>query len=346
MIKIDLQFLLDSPDSYKTDIALLRRKSSSAISCNSSNFGSFGSNALMAESLKTHQDNPLKRTRSCSTVHQGLIFHFGGYDGKNYFSDIQVYVNNSLLEQAFGIPCIETLHKMMRKKEIFNFGPHIKLRHPSGTFSFSKYWLSIRMKSSDHPFSKLISSQYSIGLETYDSDTIEDTFKCIINGLWPSRRSSLELLISLKIKEEDLIPHSETSMLIDRMESMDQMSSCCTSIDGGRSLLYVDADWLAQSSGFFSEYLSFPSGTDSKITVQAMNANFKAFLKLQLQHQFDLGYSGLRVADVCDAFDAADYLVCPLVNKVGYCKSALHQAPSRFARDYNPHDCKKVRRGS
>lgn len=324
MFKVDLSFLQESDEIYRKDLVVSRRKSSSAISINSSGFGNVYGSGIYAELIPCKENNPLRRTRSSCTTSNGFFFQFGGYDGEKYYSDLQVFTEKPIMEQFFGLPKLENFSKSQASRVYSRLGASVKVIHSSGHINYQKYWLLLRFRKAEHPLARQLYTQHSIDLSFYSKDVVEDSFSSILRGTWPAHELSVKLLDGLYVSSSDLILSSDVTGLIDRMRTLEVAGTCCISMDSLQERLHIDAAWIAQYSGFFSEYLTFSKTGKEHRTVHSMNKAFLSLLKLLLVHHFGYDYRDLHQSELFEAFDMADYLVCPSILKVAQSDPALY----------------------
>lgn len=324
MIRVDLTSLLEDSVCYQNDINRARRKSSSAISSSSSINGDLGLQRIRAEILQMNRSAHLNLTRSSTTSFAGLIFQFGGYDGKKYSSDFQVYTSSDLISRVIQLPSLEILNSLIKNSISFKTGPFIKVNHSSGTLSFSKYWLALRIKSQDHHFVKTLRTQHSLNLTSHSASTVEEGFTCLSEGTWPHSRLTENLLRELNLEETDLISKRNSDLLLENMMKMELFSTSCVAISNQKTSLYLDSDWLALHSGFYSEFKRFPQPNINNKEQHSMNSAFIPFIKLLLFLQYSLDCKQLKLDEVFEAFDAADYLICPLILKVSIDNPVLY----------------------
>ena len=288
----------------------------------------------------------LDRRRPACTVEGGIIFMFGGYDGHHYHADLQVYFERPVVEMIFGLPRLDQLEEQFRLAPRGTSSSILKIRHSSGVVGYPKYWMAVRFKNKRHRFVGMIEDQHTLDLSSFSLQDVESAFSSHMQGTWPIQERPLEILKLLGISQNDIIHEQSISLLLESMKSLERFGSCCISLGGDRGQLYLDGGWLAQFSGFFREFTTFSPSCEDQKAVQSMNQSFLCLLKVLLIQRFALDYKALKLEEVLDAFECADYLVCPLIQKVELVKAAVHQTLRRPFREGWPAGCGALREDS
>lgn len=297
-----------------------RRKSSCAVGSTSS-FQTYEFNAkinrvIRSQVVETTGMTLKGRRRSGYATQGGLMFVFGGFDGHKYHSDIHVCSFKPILDEILGIPRVSLFNEGYQPPFSLREVSCIKVYCQQGTITIPKFWLLLRLRSTCEQLQANLSKSNTLFLTNFSVGQAEDFFLRILRGEWGSDRTFQQISAALNLQEHDLIKRSDVHSLEARLKQEGDSSATRVSITGMHLDLFIDQAFLARYSSFFRENMQFSADCRCMNSEHSMDARFLSYIKLTLEIHFQLESTCLDVSQLIDAWQAADYLVAPIVQQV------------------------------